>query len=209
MSFLWYWLLQSLTQVPQFDILYIHAANTGKGFNQQDKGLFFIYVYQDHCFSSTKLNLSTKFGITIQISINCLSHCLVESSLGAYCTSQLSPSCVWRACNPMAGCFHMVEQSSTLICSTSRYRLRVLINAFIHPAIVSTIITHQVAVVLSCPEGGTGGLSWYHQYCSPGGNMAHCTRHIVVVNCWEWSIWSLVLGNIYVITFILVTKLVL
>ena len=59
---------KSYTQVQQFDVLYIHAANTEKGF-KKDKGLFFIYVYQDHCFSSTKLNLSIKFGIAIQMSI--------------------------------------------------------------------------------------------------------------------------------------------
>ena len=53
------------------------------------------------------------------------------SSLGAHCTSQLSPSCVWRTRNPTAGYLHMVERSFILISSTSRDRLRVLINTFI------------------------------------------------------------------------------
>ena len=131
----------------------------------------------------------TQFGIGLQLQrfIVHLSHWSSLgthwSSLGTHCTSQFSPSCVWRACNPMTCCFHVVEQSSTLICSTSRYRLRVLINTFVHPAIVSMIISHQVAIVLLCPGGGAGGLSWYHQHCSPGGNIAHCTRHIVVMKC--------------------------
>ena len=117
------------------------------------------------------------------MSIVHLSHDSAVNSLGTHCTSQFSPSCVWRACNPMAGCFHVEELSSNLTSSTSRDSLRILINTFIHTAMMIIAFSHQVAIVLLCPGGGAGGLSRYHQHCSSGGNIAHCTRHIVVMNC--------------------------
>ena len=117
------------------------------------------------------------------MSIVHLSHYSAVNSLGTHCTSQFSPTSVRRACNPSAGCFHVVELSSTLTSSTSRDSLRILINTLMCTAMMIIAFSHQVAVVLLCPGGGAGGLSWYHQHCSPGGNMAHCTWHIVAMNC--------------------------
>ena len=110
-----------------------------------------------------------------------LSQCLALSSLGANCTSQFPPSCVRWACNPSAGCFHVVEQNSILTSSTSRHCLRVLINTFKQSAMVIIAFSHQVAVVLAGPGGRAGSLCRYHQHCPPGENVTHCTRHILIM----------------------------
>ena len=105
------------------------------------------------------------------------------SSLGTHCTSQLFPSCVWRTHNPSAGRLDVVEQSSIFISSASWHSLGVLIHTFIHAPLVCIVSSHQIAIVLLCPGGRAGRLCRYGQHCPPGGNIAHCTRYIVVLKC--------------------------
>ena len=133
----------------------------------------------------TQLCLLTKFSTKLLTTSICCSFItvFVMSSLGTHCTGQFSCSCVWRAHNPSAGRLDVVEQSSILISSASWHSLRVSINAFIHASIVCVVSSHQVAIVLLCPGGRAGGLCRYGQHCPPGGNVAHCTRHIVVIKC--------------------------
>ena len=71
-----------------------------------------VQVQQQDCaqFWKTIVTLA-KFSIkllTIGIYFSFIT-VLAMSSLGTHCTSQFSCSYVWRARNPSAGCFHVVE----------------------------------------------------------------------------------------------------
>ena len=70
---------------------------------------------------------------------------------GAHLTGEFFLCIIWWTLKAITTCFHMVEKSSICIGMTSRDRLLAAINTLVCGTLMSMMVTHEVAVILSCP----------------------------------------------------------
>ena len=74
----------------------------------------------------------------------------------------------------------MVEESSILISVITSNMLWSHIHTLKGGPVVVIAFRHEITIVLTCPVRGTGVSSWYHEDGLSGGNIADCTRNIMI-----------------------------